>query len=173
MSSRARKCRLSGAATAVLGPSLFVFNFIFVGFVFLSYVSPARAALGGDNISILADQGQMQGTRKQMKVDSYSVQEIQAQSGTVVREYQGSDGSVFAVAWHSPIMPDMQQILGSYYDQYTKARQQQNGIRRGRHPITIDEPGLVVQIGGHPRWFVGKAYIPGKMPQGVQAEDIQ
>ncbi|HTU42095.1 MAG TPA: DUF2844 domain-containing protein [Candidatus Aquilonibacter sp.] len=158
----------------MLRPSLFIFECSFVVFVFLgSYISPAWAALGGDNISILADQGQMQGSRKQMTVHSYSVQEIQAQSGTVVREYQGADGNVFAVAWHGPVMPDMRQILGSYYDQYAKARQQQNTIRRGRHPIAIDEPGLVVQIGGHPRWFVGKAYIPGKLPQGVQAEDIQ
>lgn len=168
MPSRARKCRLASAG-ALVGIILFTFTFVLI----MANALPAWAALGGDKVSILADQGQMQGTRKQTTVDSYAVQEIQADNGTVVREYQGADGNVFAVAWHGSFMPDMRQILGSYFDQYAQARQSQNGIRGGRHPIMINQPGLVVQIGGHPGWFVGKAYIPGKVPQGLKAEDIQ
>jgi len=159
---------LQGAGAA-LGSGWFLVAFIFV----LGSVLPARAALGGDTVSILADQGKMQGTRKQIKVGSYAVQEIQAQNGTVVREYQDADGKVFAVAWHGPFLPDMQEILGSYYDQYAQARQTEIAVRRGRHPVVISQPGLVVQIGGHPRWFIGKAYIPAKLPQGLRAEDIQ
>jgi hypothetical protein len=135
--------------------------------------SPARAALGGDTVSILADQGALQGTRKTTVIDSYTVHEIQAANGTVVHEYQSSAGSVFAVAWHGPFMPDMSQILGSYYGQYSQARQAQKGVRKGRHPIQIKETGLVVQIGGHPQWFTGRAYIPDKLPQTLRAEDIQ
>jgi hypothetical protein len=168
MPSRARKYRLP-RANALIGLILIVFPFIFV----LAEAWPAWAALGGDKVSILADQGQMQGTRKQTTADSYAVQEIQADNGTVVREYQGADGNVFAVAWHGPFMPDMRQILGSYYDQYAQARQPQNGIRGGRHPIVINQPGLVVQMGGHPGWFMGKAYVPGKVPKGLKPEDIQ
>ena len=115
----------------------------------------------------------MQGTRNTTKMDSYTVHAIQGANGTILNEYQSADGNVFAVAWHGPFLPDMRQILGSYYDQYSQARQAQNGLRRGRHPIVINEPGLVVLIGGHPHSFAGKAYVPGKLPQGMRAEDIQ
>jgi hypothetical protein len=167
MPSRARRYGLRSQGT-LLGLTL-TFTFVFI----LAYSLPARAALGGDKISVLADQGQMQGTRKQMTVNSCTVQEIRADNGTVVREYQGADGNVFAVAWHGRFMPDMRQILGGYYDQYAQARQSQNGIRGGRHPIMINQPGLVVQIGGHPGWFIGKAYIPEKLPEGLKTGDIQ
>lgn len=134
---------------------------------------PAWAALGGDTVSILADQGQMRGSRKTTAAASYTVHEIQGANGTVVREYQSSQGHVFAVAWHGQWMPDMQQILGSYYSQYAQAMQSQRGVRAGRHPININQPGLILQMGGHPQWFVGKAYVPGNLPQGLRAEDIQ
>jgi hypothetical protein len=168
MSSRARKYRLPSVAAL---PGLILFGFIFI--LILANALPAWAALGGDKVSILADQGQMQGERKQITVDAYAVQEIHADNGTVVREYQGADGNVFAVAWHGPFMPDMRQILGNYFTQYAQAREAQKGMRGGRHPIMINQPGLVVQIGGHPGWFIGKAYIPGKVPEGLKVEDIQ
>ena len=170
MSSRARKYRLAAAA-GVFRVGLLILISMFI--LILSNAFPAWAALGGDTVSILADQGQMEGSRKMTTADSYTVHEIKAANGTVVREYQGAEGHVFAVAWHGPFWPDMKQILGSYYDQYAQARQAQNGVRRGRHPVVINEPGLVVTIGGHPGWFVGKAYIPDKLPQAMRAEDIQ
>jgi hypothetical protein len=39
--------------------------------------------------------------------------------------------------------------------------------------VLINEPGLTVQISGHPRSFTGRAYIPEMLPQGVPAEDIR
>jgi hypothetical protein len=139
----------------------------------LACAFPAWGSLGGDNVSILADQAQMQGTRKTRATDSYTVHEIQADNGTVVREYQSQQGNVFAVSWHGPWMPNLQQVLGSSYDQYLHARQAQKAARRRRGPVSVDLPNLNVQIAGHPRWFVGRAYIPGKLPEGVRAEDIQ
>jgi hypothetical protein len=135
---------------------------------------PACAALGGDTVSILADQSAMQGTRRTTPANSYTLHEIQAANGTVVREYQSSDGNVFAVTWHGQFRPDMQQVLGSYFDQYVQAMQARgSSTRRGRAPVTIQQPGLTVQLGGHMRALVGRAYEPGKLPQGMRTEDIQ
>lgn len=131
------------------------------------------ASLGGDTVSILADQGQMEGTRKMTAANSYTQHEIHAASGTVVREYQSAEGMVFGVAWHGPVTPDLRQLLGSYYPQYEEAMRARSGLRRGRRPILIDLPELNVQISGHPGSFSGRAYVPGKLPQGVRAEDIQ
>jgi hypothetical protein len=152
------KSRLRGAGTMVL---------------ILVAAYPAWAALGGDAASIQADQVQMQGTRQTVSAPSYTVHEIQASAGTVVREYVSSSGTVFAVSWHGPWPPDMRQLLGNYFEQYAQAAKAQSGARMGRRPLMIEQPGLVVHVGGHPRAFVGKAYVPEMLPQGVRGEDIQ
>jgi hypothetical protein len=138
-------------------------------------VSATRAwgSLGGDAASIQADQTHMQGRRTMKAAESCTVHEIQGASGTVVREFVSPEGKVFAIAWHGPWMPDMRQLLGSYFDQYAQANQAQKGARMRRGPILINQPGLVVQIGGHPRAFAGKAYVPEMLPSGVGAENIQ
>jgi hypothetical protein len=134
---------------------------------------PVWASLGGDTASIQADQVHMQGTRTMTAAQLYTVHEIQGASGTVVREYVSSSGKVFAVAWHGPWPPDLHQLLGSYSDQYVQAVNAQSGTRMGRRPIVVEQPGLVVRSGGHPRAFGGVAYVPGNLPQGVRAEDIR
>jgi len=134
---------------------------------------PAWAGLGGDVPSIQADQLHMQGTRRTMTAEAYTMHEIQGASGTVVREYVSAEGKVFGVAFHGPWLPDMRQLLGSYFDQYSRAMQVKSGNRLGRHPVVIEEPGLSVQITGHPRAFAGRAYVPDTLPSGVRPEDIQ
>jgi hypothetical protein len=137
----------------------------------------AWASLGGDIASVQADQIHLQGRRTMNTSASYIVHEIQGTSGTVVREYVSSEGKVFGIAWQGPWVPDMRQLLGSYFDQYAHANQSanqtQSGTRIRRGPVLINEPGLVVQIGGHPRAFTGRAYVPQMLPSGVRAESIQ
>jgi Protein of unknown function (DUF2844) len=134
---------------------------------------PASGSLGGDAASIQADQLHMQGTRTMRAAGSYTVHEIQGENGTKVREYIAADGKVFALAWNGPWFPDMKQILGTYFDQYSRASQAQRTTRIRRGPVMINEAGLIVQIGGHMRAFAGRAYVPGMLPAGVSAENIQ
>lgn len=134
---------------------------------------PSAASLGGDVASIQADQAHLRGTVRTTAKESYSVQEIQGDSGTVVREYVSGEGRVFGVAWQGPLAPDMRQMLGGYFDQYTQAAKARSGPRYGRKPLIIEQPGFVVQVGGHPRAFMGKAYVPDMLPAGVKPEDIQ
>jgi hypothetical protein len=133
----------------------------------------AWASLGGDTASVQADQIHLQGRRSIKSAGSYTVHEIQGTAGTVVREYVSPEGKVFGVAWQGPWMPDMRQLLGTYFDQYAHANQLEKGARIRRGPVLINEPGLVVQIGGHPRAFAGRAYVPEMLPSGVRAENIQ
>jgi hypothetical protein len=141
--------------------------------VILAVAFPAWASLGGDTASIQADQLQMQGTRTTKAVESYTVHEIRAGTGTVVREYVSQEGKVFGVAWRGPWLPDLRQLFGGYFEQYHAAVQSQGGGRVARRPVMIDQAGLVVRIGGHVRAFVGRAYVPEMLPSGVRAEDIQ
>jgi hypothetical protein len=144
-----------------------------IAFIVLVSVFPAWGSLGGDSASIQADQLQMQGTRRTITAESYTVHEIQAATGAVVREYVSREGKVFGLAWHGPWPPDMRQLLGGYFEQYVQAAEAQTGSRMGRRPLMIARPGLVVQMGGHPRAFAGLAYVPGMLPPGVRAEEIQ
>jgi hypothetical protein len=133
----------------------------------------ARASLGGDLSSVHEDQMKMQGTLRTTSNNSYNVNEIQAVSGVVLREYVSLSGNVFGVAWQGPSHPDLHQVFGAYYDQYAQAVQIQRAQRHGHGPLLIQQPGLIVQIGGHMRSLTGKAYIPQGLPAGVRPEEIR
>jgi hypothetical protein len=134
---------------------------------------PAFAGLGEAASSVQADQAHMQGSLRTTQTQAFTVQEIKAATGTVVREYVSPSGRVFAVAWQGPWPPDMRQILAGYFEQYQQAVQAQASTRAGRRPLLIEQPGLVVQSGGHMRSFAGRAYIPEMLPQGVSKEEIR
>jgi hypothetical protein len=131
------------------------------------------AALGGDITSMQADKAKMQATLQTTTAFSYTLHELKGATGVTVKEYLSPAGKIFGVTWQGPFPPDLQQILGPYYAQYTQAVAAQRAQHRGRAPITIEEAGLVLQISGHPRSFRGRAYVPGLLPQGVAAEEIQ
>lgn len=154
-----------------------VLSIVAIALTFVESVAPARAALGGDITSVQADQLHMQGNVRTTVTASYTVHQIQSAAGTVVREYvssvSGSAGKVFGIAWQGPWPPDMRQLLGSYFEQYAQAANAQGATRVGRRPLVIEGPGLVVQVGGHPRAFVGRAYVPEMLPTGVGVEEIQ
>lgn len=134
---------------------------------------PLFAVLGGSEASVLADQVHMQAALRSTHGTGYTVHELRAPTGIVVREY-ASGGTVFGVAWEGPWPPDIQQLLGSYFEPYQQAlaAQNQNGVH-GRRPVHVELPALVVNISGHPRSFHGQAYVPDMMPQGVKAEEIR
>jgi len=144
-----------------------------IALLILALPLPALAALGGDVASVHEDQAQMKGTLKSTQVASYALHEIKSAAGTVVREYVSPDGQVFGVAWQGPAIPNLQQILGSYFQTFSDAAQAQRVAHRGRGALYIQQPGLVVESTGHARTFSGKAYDPGKLPQGVTANDIR
>jgi hypothetical protein len=147
---------------------------LLAGLVLSSLLLPFRAsaALGGDVTSVEADRQQMKATRAVTAHEAYSVHEITAPYGTVVREYVSPDGQVFGVAWLGTTVPNLHQLLGDYYSQFDQAAAAQRTPRR-RGPLVINEPGLVVAAGGHMRAYRGKAYIPSLLPAGVQPEDIR
>jgi len=104
----------------------------------------------------------------------YTVRETTLGNGTVVREYLGANGAVFGIAWHGPQMPDLSDLLGSYFPQYVagvKAVRAARGNTRG--PVSVEQTGLVVRSGGHMGAFSGVAWLPSALPAGVSGSDIQ
>jgi hypothetical protein len=134
---------------------------------------PALAALGGDVTSVHKDQAHMKGSLKTTQADAYTIHEIKASAGTVVKEYVSPSGKVFAIAWRGQFIPDMQQLLGTYFDQFAQAAKAQRESHVGHRPLNIQQPGLVVQNGGHMRSYFGRAYVPELVPQGVNPDALQ
>lgn len=135
------------------------------------FSSPAFAWLGGDVTTVETDRAHMNGSVSINQTRDYTIHEIQT-SGTVVDEYVSTAGTVFAVSWHGMFPPEMQQILGTYFQHYTAALQTQPH-RYGHPPLNIQEDGFVVQTGGHVRAHFGRAYIPNLLPEGITADQIR
>jgi hypothetical protein len=133
----------------------------------------ASATLGSDASSVDADRVRMQGALLRIvTIDAYTLHEVQSSSGTTVREYVSS-GKVFAVAWQGPWLPNLRQILGTYFNAYQRTVQGTPGNRKARGSLVINLPDFVVQMSGHPRAFSGRAYLPRLMPQRIQLENIR
>jgi hypothetical protein len=131
--------------------------------------SIATAALGEVEASVQADLAQLHGSIRLAEHGNYRVHEIQLPSGTVVREFAGLDGTVFAVAWSGPTVPNLRQTLGRYFDNYVTAAQSN---RLGHHQLQINQSDLVVHASGHMRAFSGVAYLPPAVPSGVTAAEL-
>jgi hypothetical protein len=141
----------------------------------LSAVSlPAMAALGGDLNSVQDDAAHMKATVKVEQKEAYTVHTIATKNNTtIVREYVSPDGHVFGVAWAGPYMPDLSKILGSYLQQYTTALEEDHAKNPGRHPVSVNQPGLVVESSGRVRGYYGRAYVPDMLPQSVQPQEVK
>lgn len=141
----------------------------------LAGTRPAYATLGEQESTVDADRGRMQAALVRVSsADGYAVHEMMAPTGSSVREFVTSaTGRVFAVAWQGPWQPDLRQVLGSYFAEYVQAVNAARGGRARRGPITIEQPDLVIQIGGQPRAFVGRVYLPQMMPAGIDVKSIR
>jgi hypothetical protein len=138
--------------------------------VMLALAFPASATLGESSTSTEADRASMKATLRMLPAAKYTVHEIQTPSGTTVREYVSSAGTVFAVAWTGPVIPDLRQALGVYFDRYTGAAKGKHASHRN---LAIREADFVADSHGHMRAFSGRAYLPQLLPQGVTAEEIR
>src|SRR5437016_834210 len=138
--------------------------------VAVSVAAPAFAALGGDATSVQADLARMKGALRITSTAGVTVHEITTSFGTVVREYLTPADKVFAVSWHGPVIPDLRQMLGDYYGQYEQAASAPHP--GGHRHLVIEQPGLVVQVSGRMRAFVGRAWVPGLVPQNFSVNDV-
>ena len=130
----------------------------------------ASAALGGMESSVQADATEVQGSIKVQERALYRVHEIQMPSGTLVREFVSPAGKVFAVAWRGPMMPNLRQTLGAYFDNYVAAAKLKEAHHRR---VQVHQDDLVIESAGHMRAFSGRAYLPNAIPSGVNPGDLQ
>jgi len=129
----------------------------------------ARAALGASSDSVELDRVVMKGLTRPVPAGALQKQELQLPSGTVVTEYLNGQGTVYAVTWQGPSLPNLRQILGNYFVNYQSAAQQP--VVRHRL-VRVNSPDLVIESSGKMRAFVGRAWVPALLPSGVSPADI-
>jgi Protein of unknown function (DUF2844) len=129
---------------------------------------PAWAALGGTADSIEADRISMKGLTRPI-AGGLQTHELQLPSGTIVTEYLGSTGLVYAVTWRGPVLPDLRQVLGNYFANYQSAAA--NPTIRHRL-VRVSSTDIVIESSGKMRAFVGRAWVPALLPSGVTPADI-
>ena len=130
---------------------------------------PARAALGESADSVESDRVSMKGLTRPAPEGTLKQQQLQLPSGTTVTEYVNANGTVYAVSWQGPTLPNLQQILGSYFVNYQTAAK--TPVVRHR-VVRLDSPGIVIESTGKMRAFVGRAWVPALLPSGVSPADI-
>ena len=153
---------------------LAVRRLLFLAMSAIALPSVAFASLGGSATTVDADRVHVQGALMRIeRTNAYALHEIRSASGTMIREYLDASGTVFAVAWDGPWLPDMRQVLGEHFNHYQAVMSARRQARSGRGAIAIDDGGLVVEMSGHPRAFSGRAYLSSRLPAGVQLESIR
>lgn len=143
-----------------------------VSFFFLILAAaPSFASLGDDVSSVQSDQAHINARLRTSQTSAYSVHELQTPTGTVIREFASPAGRIFAVSWQGSSLPDLQQLLGSHFQDFQQAVKAQNRRPVGG-PLYVQQNGLVVEIGGHMRSIRGRAYLPDEVPAGVRVEEL-
>ncbi len=126
----------------------------------------AQASLGGPEASVLTDATKWQAPAAVVRKAQFAVYTQTTPDGVTVRQYVSPAGTVFAVAWEGPVLPDLEVLLATYFPIYRDALQQR------RRSVRIDSPALFLESGGMMRAYVGRAYIPAQIPAGMTAVDI-
>lgn len=102
----------------------------------------------------------------------YSSHVMQLEDGTVVREFSNSKGVVFAVSWQGPVLPNLSELLGSYFKTFKTATEQARASGRRGGSMGLVRDDLVVSSNGRMRDFFGYAYAPALIPTGVSIKDV-
>jgi len=129
----------------------------------------ALAGLGGDASSVEADRASLKGALRVRPEANFAVHEITAANGMQVHEYLSPQGKVFAVSWRGPGVPDLRQMLGSFYGEFAQARA---APHYNHHHLVIETPDIVVQSSGHTRAFFGRAWVPSLLPPDFSVDQI-
>jgi hypothetical protein len=132
---------------------------------------PCFATLGGDVSTVQQDRTHLKASLRVSPSRGYTVHELAVATGTTVREYANADGRVFGVAWEGPWRPDLQQLLGDYFNDYKAAVQKKRTGRNG--PLSSSTSRVVIEAGGRPRAFYGRAYVPDLVPSNVDPGEIR
>jgi Protein of unknown function (DUF2844) len=145
----------------------------FLGLTIVALLPLAAAAeLGGNVGSVQNEASRLRATQRTILGNGYTVHELQTDNGITIREYASSAGRIFAVAWSGPSLPDLTQLLGTYFPTFQHAARARRAAGL-RGPVAVEQDDVVVQSGGRMRAYEGRAWVPSLLPPQVTIDEIQ
>ena len=133
----------------------------------------AHAELGGLSISTSTPAQSASATPQRLEQTGlFRVRSTIDDGGTTINEYASNIGQIFAYTWQGPTMPDLQTLLGGFYDVYRAGAEADSRTGHNLHASRVARPEVVVESGGQMRSYVGRAWLPGSLPPGVVGDDL-
>jgi hypothetical protein len=139
-------------------------------FVLLIGALPAWAALGEYEGSVSLDQRILGAEIREEAHTGYKLHQLITPEGAVIREFVSPEGKVFGITWRAHSIPNLQQLLSTYFPRVQQAAQART-TRGG--PLVIHTNDFVFLSGGHMMDFHGSAYVPALLPKNVTAEVVR
>ncbi len=152
--------------------SVLVWGGLIAVLAWLGFAAPSFATLGGVSASIEADRAHLAARSNTVVNAAYTVHIMTLPNGGTVKEFERSDGVVFAIAWRGPSRPDLRQLLGSRFP-VLQSDVVVNSGRRLRAPLADARSDFVLRSAGHSGAFVGSAYLPQMAPADFSVSDLQ
>lgn len=157
---------------AAFGPSARAWAGLIAIMAWVGFAAPSFAALGSVSASIEADRVHLAARSSRIVNAAYTLHVMTLPNGGTVKEFERSDGVVFAIAWRGPSRPDLRQLLGSRFDVMQADIVVRNG-RRLRAPLSDQRSDFILHSAGHSGAFFGAAYLPQMAPADFSASALQ
>jgi hypothetical protein len=116
------------------------------------------AALGGEPHPTVAERLQ----RQTPAAATYWLLRQELASGTTVQQFLDARGTVFAVTWSGPFLPDLRSLLGTHF----QTLEQQQAAGASRSAVVVRRDDLVLVSAGRMGAFEGRAWLPRLLPAG-------
>jgi hypothetical protein len=139
-------------------------RFLALGILLLPGISSAE--LGGNTDSIFAEQKAFNSQISNEQKDSIVVYIQTLPSGIIIQEYLSGKGTVFAVTWSGPALPNLQILLGSYFKDYLTA------IKEARRSVYFSNENVIIQSSGMMGAFQGFAFLTKQAPAGFTPNNL-
>ena len=138
----------------------------------LGFAEPVSASLGGTYSTVGSDRLHMNASLQSTVGLGFTTHVLRMANSTLVREFAGSDGVVFAVAWRGPGKPDLRQLLGPHFATLQANTPTRATLHRRVAP-SVDTVDLQIRTGGHPGGFWGYAILSKLAPAGFTFPESQ
>ena len=125
------------------------------------------AELGGGISTVYQEQKQFNSQTSSSALGNVTVITQRLPSGIILREYMAGDGLIFALTWQGPSQPNLQVILGAYFDNYL------NAAKNAQRPIYSQDSNIVIESSGMMGAYEGLAYLPRQLPVGFSVKNLQ
>lgn len=126
----------------------------------------SSAELGGNTESIFSEQKVFNSQLSNTQQSGVVVYTHRLPSGIILQEYLSANGTIFAVTWSGPSLPNLEVLLGTYFKDYLVA------IKESRRAVYLNNENIIIQSSGMMGAFQGFAFLTKQAPAGFTPNNL-